>query len=127
MLQLFTVQFNHEKISVTVLLHNLFHWSKYMRPLAFNCTYYIIYRVVLESSSLLSLNKRIYPDEPKFLLLAYNHAANKPCGYILFYLNQNTPKELRVVMNIFDNKITVYLSVNSKKFISHHHEIEEAT
>ena len=115
MLQLFTVRSHHEQISVTLVLHNLFHQSKCMRTLALNCTYYIIYRVVRDSSSLITLNKQIYPGAPKFLLSAYNQATNKPHGYILLDLNQNTPEDLRVVTDIFDNEITVYLPVNTKK------------
>ena len=115
MIQLFTVRSHHQRISVTLVLHNLFQQSKCMRTLALNCTYYIIYRVVRDSSSLITLNRQVYPGEPKFLLSAYNQATNKPYGYILLDLNQNTPEDLRVVTDIFDNEITVYLPVNSKK------------
>ena len=115
MLQLFTVRSHHEHISVTLVLHNLFHQSKCMRTLALNCTVYIIYRVVRDSSSLITLNKQIYPGAPKFLLSAYTQATSKPYGYILLDLNQSTPEDLRVVTDIFDNEITVYLPVNSRK------------
>ena len=40
-----------------------------MRTIVFNCTYYIIYRVASDSSSLITLNQQIYPDEPKFLAI----------------------------------------------------------
>ena len=33
----------------------------------------------------------------------------------MLYLNQKTPKHLTVVTNIFDNKITLFLPVNSKR------------
>jgi hypothetical protein len=33
----------------------------------------------------------------------------------LLDVNQTTPEELRVVTDIFDDEITVYLPVNSKK------------
>ena len=33
-----------------------------MRTLALNCTHYIIYSVVCDSSFLITLNKQIYPD-----------------------------------------------------------------
>jgi hypothetical protein len=115
MLQLFTVRCHQEKISVTIVLHNLFHQNKCMRTLALNCTCYVIYGVVRDSSSLITLSKQIYPGEPKFLLFAHNQVTNKPCHYILLDLNKNTPEELRVVTDIFDNEITIYIPVNSKK------------
>jgi hypothetical protein len=86
-LQLFTVRSHHEKISVTVVFHNIFHPSECMRTLTLNCTYYIIYRAVCDSRSLMTLNRQIYHGEPKFLLFAYNQATNKPYGYILLDLN----------------------------------------
>jgi len=85
-----------------------------MRTLAFNCTVYIIYKVVLDSSSLLNLNKQIYPRTKKFLLSAFSQATNKACGYILLDLSQNTPEDLRVVIDIFGNEI-IYFPVKSKK------------
>jgi hypothetical protein len=115
MLKLFTVRSHNEQISVTLARHNLFHQSKCMRTLALSCTYYIIYRVICDSSSLITLNKEIYPGAPKFLLSAYNQATNKAYGYILLDLNQNTPEDLCVATDIFDNEITVYLPMNSKK------------
>lgn len=115
MIQLFTVRSHHEKISFTIVLHNLFHQSKCMRTLALNCTHYIVYKVVRDSSSLITLNKQIYPGQPKFLLSAYNQATSKPYGYIVIDLNQNTPEELRVISNIFDREITVYLPVSDRK------------
>ena len=71
--------------------------------------------MVRNSSSLLTPNKDIYPGEPTFLHLAYNQATNKPYGYILLDLNPNTPEKFRVDTDIFDNEITVYLPMNSKK------------
>ena len=68
MLQLFTGRSHPEKLSITVVLHRVFHQSKCMRKLALNCTYYIIYRVVRDSSSLITLNKQIHPGEQKFIL-----------------------------------------------------------
>ena len=115
MLQLFTVRSHHENISITLVLHNLFYQRKCMQTLALNCTIYIIYRVVRDSSSLITLNKQIYPGAPKFLLSAYTQATSKPYGYILLDLNQSTPEDLRVVTDIFDNEITVYLPVNTIK------------
>ena len=81
-----------------------------MRVLALNCTYCIIYRVIRSSSSLITLNKQIYPGEPKFLLSAYNQATNKPYGYTLIDLNQNTSEDLRVVTDILIMKLLyIYL------------------
>ena len=115
MLLLFTLRSHHEHISIALVLHNLCHQSKCMRNLALNCTIYIIYQVILDSSSLITLNKQINPGAPKFLLSACTQATNKPYGYILLDLNQSTPEDLRVVTDIFNNEITVYLPVNSRK------------
>ena len=95
MIQLFMVQSHHENISVTVVLQHFFHQSKCMRTLALNCTYYIIYRVVHDLSSLTALNKKIYHGLLKFLLSACSQAANEPYGYNLLDLNQSTSEEKR--------------------------------
>jgi len=86
-----------------------------MRTLALYSIYYIIYRVVCDSSSLTSLNNQLYHGEPKFLLSAYNQATNKAYCYVLLGLSQNTPEELSVVEDVFDGGIIVYLPLNSKK------------
>jgi hypothetical protein len=89
-----------------------------VQTLALNCTQYILYKVVCDSSSLVTLNKQFYLGQPKFLLSAYNQATSKPYGYIVIYLNQNTPEELHFISNIFDCEITVYLLVGYGKDIS---------
>lgn len=114
MIQLFTVRSHHENISVTLVLHNLFQQSKSIRNLALNTTYYIIYRVVRDSSSLITLNKQVFPGKPGFLLSAYNQATARPYGYIILDLNQNTRDDLRVISDIFDKEITAYLPLNSR-------------
>jgi len=81
-----------------------------MSIVALNCTNYIVYRVVHNLSSLITLSKEIYPGETKFLLSAYNKATNKFRGYIILYLNQNATEELRPVTDIFGNEITTYVS-----------------
>ena len=86
-----------------------------MRTLALNRTYYIFYRVVGDSSSLITLNKQIYPGAPEFLLSEYNHATNKFYGYILLDLNHNALENLHVVTDIFDSEINLYIPLNSKK------------
>ena len=63
----------------------------------------------------ITLNKQIYPDEPKFFLSAHNQATNKSYGYIILDLNQNTREDLHVITDNFEKEITVYIPVNSKK------------
>ena len=114
MLQLLTVRSHHEEISLSLVLHNLSHQRKCVRTLALNCTYYVIYRVVRDSSFLITLDILIYPGEPKFLLSVHNQFKNIPFGYILQGLNQNKFDDLRVVTDVFNSKVNVYLPVNSK-------------
>ena len=93
---------------------------------ALNCNYYLQDCSWFKFS--LSLNKQIHPGELKFLFSTNNQATNKLYAYILLDLNQNTPGELRVVTDIFDSEITLYIPVNSKKkFISCHHATDKNT
>ena len=81
-----------------------------------NCIYCIIDRVVRDSSSLITLNKQIYPVEPKFLLLAYNQATNKFCGHVLVASQSKHARGFTCSHGyLSDNKITIYLPVNSEK------------
>ena len=57
----------------------------------------------------------MYTGTPKLVLSAYSQTTNKPYCCILLDVYQNTPKNLRAVTDIFDNEITVYLQVISKK------------
>ena len=109
MLELFTVWPHHEKFFVTIIFHNLFYQSKCLRKLALNCTYYIIYRVICNSSSLITY----ISWWTKFSTLLINAATNKFYGYFLLDFVQNTQEDLLVVTDIFHKEITLHLPVNS--------------
>ena len=82
MLQLLTVRSHHEKISIALVLHNFFPQSKCMRILGLNCTYYIIYRVVRDSSSLITLNKQNIPVLQKFY---FQHTVRKQINPVVTF------------------------------------------
>jgi hypothetical protein len=63
---------------------------------------------------LLTLNNQINPGAPKFRVSAYSQARNTPYGYVLPDLSLITADDLRVVKDIFDKEITVYLTANSR-------------
>jgi len=68
---------------------------------------------VHDSSSLITLNKQLYPGGLKFLLSAYNQVTI--CPRVKFYWISIQDKNLLVATDIFDHEIIVDLPVNSEK------------
>ena len=58
--------------------------------------------------------RQVYPESPKFLQEAYYDATDKPHGYILLNLKQDTQELFRVRTNIFRDESPNYVYVPKK-------------
>ena len=107
-LDLFTTKSHHSNLSIFFLTHNLFSNGKNARTIALNCQYLIIMNNPRDKNQIYYLSRQMYPNNPKFLVEAYEDATKSKYGYLFLDLSQSTQNEIRVQTNITSNKRIVY-------------------
>lgn len=111
----FTRASHHRNLSVFFLTQNLFH--KGQRDISLNSNYIVIFKNPRDNAQILHFARQIYPENPLFVREAFHDATEKPHGYLLIDLKQNTPENYRLRTNIFpdDGHPMVYLPRKSIK------------
>jgi hypothetical protein len=99
----------HLGLSVIYLSQNLFHKGKYSRDLSLNMDYIVLFRNVRDATQIGHLARQMYPNNPKFLISAYEDATKEPYGHLLLDFKPNGEESLRVRANILNNIQIVYL------------------
>ena len=105
---LFTRGMHHKKLSVLLLVQNIFYQGKKAREISLNCSYITLFKNPRDSSQINTLARQIFPGKQRFLQDAYIKATECPHGYLLIDLTQHTPEELRVMTNIFPVQVFHY-------------------
>jgi hypothetical protein len=106
--ELFTRGVHHKKLSVLLLVQNLFPQGKKAREISLNSSYLAIFKNPRDSSQINTLARQVFPVNPKYLQDAYIQATSRPFGYLLIDLTQETPETLRLMTNIFPSHIFHY-------------------
>lgn len=106
--ELFTRGVHHKKLSVLLLVQNVFYQGKKAREISLNCNYITLFKNPRDSSQINQLARQVFPNKHRFLQGAYKQATERPHGYLLIDLTQNTPDELRVMTNIFPVQVFHY-------------------
>lgn len=106
--ELFTKGVHHKRLSVVLLVQNLFNNGKKAREISLNCNYIAIFKNPRDSSQIKTLARQIFPDKQNYLQDAYTQATKRAHGYLLVDLTQGTPDELRVMTNIFPPQVFHY-------------------
>ena len=104
-LNLFTKFSHHLKISVFLLIQNLFFKNPLMRTISLNSQNIIIMKNPRDKTQVLHLAKQMYPGNTKFFIDCYNDATELPYGYIKIDLTPNTPDIYRLSTRIITNPI----------------------
>lgn len=99
--QFFTRRSHHENISVIFITQNLFYEGKERKNFARNATYLTIFNSPLDQTIAYSLAPKLMPRKQKTFMEIYNHAVNKPHGYLFIDGHQSTPKNARFRSEIF--------------------------
>ncbi len=116
-LDLFSRGSHHKNLSVIFITQNLFHQGKAQRDISLNTTYMVIFKNPRDRAQIGFLARQVYPQDPKFLLEAYQDATKGPHSYLFLDLAQETLDEYRVRACIFpdDEKNYVYVPKNFKQ------------
>lgn len=103
--EIFTIDSNHQNLSVYFLTQNLFNNEKNNRTISLNCNYMIILNNPRDKLQLSYLARQMFPENAKYLIECFDDAVeNKHYGYLLLDFTQTTNKDHRVQTDLcFDN------------------------
>lgn len=106
--RLFTKGSHHKNLSVIHIVQNLFSKNKEQRTINLNSHYMILFKNPRDRSQIIHLAKQMYPQNIRFMQEAYKLATTEPFSYLLVDLKQDTPEQLRLRGDIFQEHQTVY-------------------
>jgi hypothetical protein len=98
---LFTKGSHHRSISVILITQNLFHQGRYCRDISLNAKYIVVLKNVRDKNQFRHLARQVYPENSGSLYKAYLEATERPHGYLVLDLSQDTNDLLRFRTNIF--------------------------
>ena len=98
----FTKKSHHENISVIFITQNFFHSGKERVNFTKNATYLAIFNSPLDQATPYALAKKLMPQNQKTFIEIYNHAIDKPHGYLFIDGHQKTPKKAMFRTDIFN-------------------------
>ena len=99
--ELFIKGSHHRDISVIYVTQNLFHKGNENRTISLNASYMVLFKNPRDASQIRHLSHQMYPRNPKYLQEAYADATQKPFGYLLIDLKNQTPDAYRLRTRIF--------------------------
>ena len=108
--KLFTKGSHHRNISVIQIVQNLFGKNKESRTISLNSHYLVVFKNPRDKSQIIHLGKQMFPGQTQYVNESYKSATERPHGYLLFDLTQDTPDNLRLRTNIFPGELhTVFI------------------
>ena len=105
----FTRRSHHENVSIIFITQNLFHEGRERKKFTKNATYLTIFNSPLDQSMAYSLARKLMPKGQKTFIEIYNHAVDKPHGYLFIDGHQQTPKSAMFRSDIFDDVQHVFI------------------
>ena len=107
--KLFTKGSHHKSVSVIFIVQNLFGRNPEQRTVTLNSHYLVCFKNPRDASQIAHLARQMYPGKSKYVQESFKDATEKPHGYLVFDLRQETPDHLRLRTNIFSDRQIVYV------------------
>lgn len=105
--RLITVGVHHKQLTVFILHHSLYSQGKEARLQSQNFNYMVLHRLIRDESSLITLNRQMYPHHPKFLLSVFNDLKSTHYSYLVLDLTARGHEEHRARTHIFNKETTI--------------------
>lgn len=87
--------FHFSRLTVFLVIQNIFHKSKYLRTISLNSNYLCVFKSCRDKSFITHLARQILPEASSEIVRIFNDATSKNFSHILFDLRQNCPQVLR--------------------------------
>ena len=82
-----------------------------------NAQVLVIFKNPRDKAQIMCLARQVSPDNTKFIMSAYRQSTQKPHGYLILNLKQDTPDHLRIRDSIFYQEAHFYVDkIGSKTF-----------
>ena len=94
---------HHRNLSVILITQNFFHQGPRCRDISLNAKYVVIFKNPRDKLQFQYLARQIHPENPKEMLRIYKEITEKPYGYLLLDLTQDTHHLLRYRSDIFNH------------------------
>ena len=108
-MKIFTIYSHHLSVTCMLLTQTLFDSKREFRTVSLNASYIVIMKNSRDASSITNLAKQTHPYRTRFLTNSYLDATKQPYSYLLIDMVPETPEEIRIRSNIFEDPIKVYM------------------
>ena len=105
----FTIYSHHLSVTCMLLTQTLFDSKREFRTVSLNASYIVIMKNSRDASSITNLAKQTHPYRTRFLTNSYLDATKQAYSYLLIDMVPETPEEIRIRSNIFEDPIKVYM------------------
>lgn len=105
---LFTGISNNCRVSVILILQNLFPRVTVMRDISLNAHYLILFRNSRDSSQVRCFGRQLYPGKSKFFNDAYIKSTAAPFGYLFIDVHPRTEEVFRMRESLFPGDFGLY-------------------
>jgi hypothetical protein len=109
LVKLFTTYCHHKNVTAVALFHHIFSPVKSSVLLFRNCRYTILFGSARDKSSIKTLGAQSNPENPKFLLAAYESATrDRPFGFLCCDYRPDCPEKYRYRQTLGAGEPLVY-------------------
>ena len=106
---IFTKYSHHKKLTIILVLQNLFHQGKFARDISLNTHYFILFKNQRDINQIKILGNQL--GLGKHLYESYMEATKTPYSYLLVDLTPNSINEYMIRSHIFPNEHpTIYIN-----------------
>ena len=114
--KIFTKGSHHRNISVIFMMQNFFHQAKEIRTITLNAHYIILFKNPRDRLQVKTLARQMYDGDAIAMQQAFSAATERPHGYLLIDLKQDTLDHLRLRSKIIPGEpLEIYASKKSFK------------
>ena len=97
---LFTVGSSHARISIILMVQNLFDKNPHLRTCSLSATSIWLTKSVRDQTQIFSLGRQLMPSRGSSLVKIFQEATREPFSYLMIDLRQTCPEYLRLRSNV---------------------------
>ena len=105
----FTKGSHHGDCDIIYLTQNLFLKTPSHRTASLNAHILVIFKNLRDKTQIRCLSRQLSPDNPGYIISAYNQAVEKPYGYLVINLKQDTKDNYRIRDSFFPEDSNFYV------------------
>lgn len=117
LVELFTKGSHHRNLSVVYIVQNLFDQGRSMRTVSINSHYIVLFKSPRDQRQIMTLAQQCHPQNPAFIVQAFQEATSIPFGYLVLDYRPETPDDRRFRTNIFPSETPIVYGWSNSRSI----------